>query len=298
MQPVKTENKPCRTAAENTLVNMKDTITQLIPQSSFGRFREFVAHASLSNGNLNSATTASITQAFMSCAKTGLMPDGEEAAIVTRYSKSDGAHLASFQPMVAGVTRIINESEKIKSFHVKTVYKGDEFSTWSDEDGDHLQYRPSFDTERSDENIWLFYAVAKLQNGSTIIEVMTRGQVDKHKSLAKQKHIWNQWYSQMGEKTIIHKIIKRLPVSNPEIVKGLEQSLDLDLSGENQKLPEYTEDQFEDNMEAWQKAIQSGKRTPHQIIAMVETKYTLPESMKQSILNLDVAEAEYTEEQA
>ena len=53
-----------------------------------------------------------------------------------------------------------------------------------------------------------------------------------------------------------------------------------------------------DARKAWQKAIETGKRTPEQIVAMVESKYTLPESMKESILNMGATEAECTEEQA
>jgi len=67
---------------------------------------------------------------------------------------------------------------------------------------------------------------------------------------------------------------------------------------ETKQLTEYTETQFMENAQAWQQAIESGKRTPDQIIAMVESKYTLPESMKDSILNMGATEAEYTEEQA
>lgn len=67
---------------------------------------------------------------------------------------------------------------------------------------------------------------------------------------------------------------------------------------EPKALPEYTEEQFMDNVQMWQQAIQAGKTTPERLIGKIESKHTLPESIKQSILNLDVAEAEYKEAQA
>ena len=226
------------TAAENTLVTQKKAILQLIPESKFNKFRTFVANASLTNEDLNNATSASITKAFLDCAKTGLMPDGSEAAIVTRFDKKIGYHVASFQPMVKGVVKIINESQTIKSFHVKTVYEGEDFDVYSDELGDHLKYKQNFDVERTDNNIKLFYACAVLENGAVIIEVMTKKQVDKHKASAKTPYVWNNWYSEMGIKTIIHRAIKRLPIEIPEIVSGLESSLDIDLSnGEAEQKP-------------------------------------------------------------
>ena len=55
-------------------------------------------------------------------------------------------------------------------------------------------------------------------------------------------------------------------------------------------LPEYTEDQFMENLPAWKKAVDGGKRTPDQLINMIESKYILAESMKQSILNIEQEE--------
>ena len=231
------------TLAENTLITERQTIETLLPTpGDFDKFRRFIANASLENDALNQSSYQSITKAFLDCAKTGLMPDGDEAAIVTRFDKKQGSQVATFQPMVKGVTRIINESPTIKSFHVKAVYQEDQFDMWADENGDHFTFRPSFEADRSDGNIKLFYASAMLENGTLIIEVMTKSQVDKHKESAKQPYIWNKWYAEMGIKTIIHRILKRLPIKHPEIIKGLESSLNLELDDSKRKP---TQDQIE-----------------------------------------------------
>lgn len=49
-------------------------------------------------------------------------------------------------------------------------------------------------------------------------------------------------------------------------------------------LPHYPDESFETNLPKWQAAIEAGKRTPEQIIAMVESKAALTDEQKQQIL--------------
>jgi hypothetical protein len=48
-------------------------------------------------------------------------------------------------------------------------------------------------------------------------------------------------------------------------------------------LEHYPEDQFSANFDKWKAAIEAGKRTPAQIIAMIETKATLSDEQRQQI---------------
>lgn len=48
-------------------------------------------------------------------------------------------------------------------------------------------------------------------------------------------------------------------------------------------LEHYPEDQFSANFDKWRAAIEAGKRTPAQIIAMIETKATLSDEQRQQI---------------
>lgn len=56
-------------------------------------------------------------------------------------------------------------------------------------------------------------------------------------------------------------------------------------------LPDYTEQQMGENIDAWRKLIERG-RTAEQIINMVSSKYTLSDRQKQTIRTLGAAEAE------
>ena len=52
-------------------------------------------------------------------------------------------------------------------------------------------------------------------------------------------------------------------------------------------LPHYPADQFEANLPAWRKVIESGRKSPDELIAMVESKGQLTDEQKQKIHNLE-----------
>ncbi len=55
------------------------------------------------------------------------------------------------------------------------------------------------------------------------------------------------------------------------------------IAGESTVLPEYTQKQMDENLPNWTKRIHAGKATAEQIIAMVESKYTLTDAQKEQI---------------
>lgn len=56
--------------------------------------------------------------------------------------------------------------------------------------------------------------------------------------------------------------------------------------------PEYPQDQFDMNIDAWGEAIQAGKITADKVIAKVETKGVLTEAMKTKIRDFEITDAE------
>lgn len=62
-------------------------------------------------------------------------------------------------------------------------------------------------------------------------------------------------------------------------------------ASENKALPVYTQEQFNENANKWANAISAGKATPEKIIAMVSSKYELPQQIREQIETIvDVAE--------
>jgi hypothetical protein len=52
---------------------------------------------------------------------------------------------------------------------------------------------------------------------------------------------------------------------------------------EPKNLPNYTDDKMDENIDAWESAIKSGKHTPENIINMVSTKHKLSDDQKKTI---------------
>lgn len=261
-----------------------------LSSEQYSKLSKFVAFSATNNPNLNNCTLESVVKAFYFFGKTGLVPDGVEATLVARKDKINGL-VAVYQPMVQGVLKTIHANEAIQSFNVKSVYLGEDFKVTTDENGDHIYYEQDFSVERIDDNIALFFAVAKLKSGQVIVEVMTKRQVDKHKLLAKTPYIWQKWYSEMGIKTVIHRILKRLPCYSQELQQGLNNSLDLKVESESKTHQEevftdvmYPSEKFEDLFPMWEKFIKSGKKTAEEIIIMIESKGKLTDIQKQRIL--------------
>ncbi|MHB8916362.1 MAG: hypothetical protein ACYC4K_11190, partial [Thiobacillus sp.] len=57
-------------------------------------------------------------------------------------------------------------------------------------------------------------------------------------------------------------------------------------------LPPYSDADMQKNIPAWLEFIQSGKRTPDQIIAMVSSKYVLSDEQKKVVRDLNLVDAE------
>lgn len=60
----------------------------------------------------------------------------------------------------------------------------------------------------------------------------------------------------------------------------------------------YPDDQFKKNLPAWQKVIESGRKTPDQIITMAQTKHPLTDAQKDEIRALKAKPQEQANEQA
>ena len=63
-------------------------------------------------------------------------------------------------------------------------------------------------------------------------------------------------------------------------------------------LPAYAQADFEKNLPAWQKAVDSGKKTASALLAMLQTKATFSEEQKARILSLKPKAVDATPAQA
>lgn len=143
----------------------------------------------------------SLVVSLMRCAQAGLLPDGREAAIV-RYSDK-----AQFIPMIAGIRKVA--AEYGWTIDTKVVRVGDEFEYQSGMEP-RLTHRPALG-QRGD--LLYAYAIARHRDGRREIEVMDASEIAKVRkaSRAASKGPWVDWEERMWEKSVGHRVGKRLP---------------------------------------------------------------------------------------
>lgn len=203
------------------------------------RFMQICQTAIMLNPDLAQCSESSLVNAFVSCAKDGLIPNGKEAAIVI-YNKKQGSNWikeAQYQPMIDGILKLLRQSGEVPYLSAKVVYTDDEFDTGMDINGEYLTFKPNFNSpNRTDGDIKLVFAMAKLSNGEAIIEVMTKDEVNAIRDLSKSAFdkqgklnpysVWAKFYGRMALKTVLHRIAKRLPNSS-EVMEMLERDIQI-----------------------------------------------------------------------
>jgi len=178
-------------------------------------FMECVTQAFNKTPKLNdkSVNRRSVVFAVMECAKLGLVPDGKQCAIVPYKGKA--VFILGYQ----GVVDLAYQSGAVKSIWAENVYKGDEFS-WERGLEPKIHHIPKGET--SDQaDITHTYAVARLNNGDTVFEVLTREQVEKIRSVspAKSDGPWVKWWDQMAKGKTVKRLDTYLP-STPNMKRA------------------------------------------------------------------------------
>ena len=289
---------------DSQLVSYQDSLERDMPalasvltsQIDPKTFLAVAANAMVKSPDLATANQESVIVALTQCAKDGLMPDGKEAALIVFNKKVKVRGMpdqwlphAQYMPMVDGVLKRARMSGEILSIAAKVVNEGDVFEYWVDESGEHLNHRPDLMRDGSVKpTLKLVYAYARLTNGETLIEIMNLHDINRVKGASKTSGYgpWVDWFDRMACKSALHRLARRLP-SASELMHMLEVGNQMKFDKEQQpedtvekdiseKVIElYPDALFEQNFPKWESAIEKGKKTPQQIIDMVNTKGAL-----------------------
>ena len=121
------------------------------------------------NPKLIEVDRRSLFNALKRCAQDGLIPDGREAVLVI-YKDRERGSIAQYQPMVAGIRKLVLQSGEITRFEQAVICEGDE---WAYELGDtpHIKHKPALDNRGKPI---LVYSVAQFRDGTLSRDVMTR----------------------------------------------------------------------------------------------------------------------------
>lgn len=179
----------------------------LPPHITAERFVRIATTAIRNEPKLANCDRSSVLSAFMQCAQDGLLPDKQEAAIVT-YGQA-----ARYMPMIKGVCKKARNSGEIKTINAAVVYEKDEYSQWVDETGEHFKHVKARG-ERGEPILTYAYAVTK--DGGFYMEEIDETQMKAIEASSKAGGtVWKgPFRDEMKRKSAIRRLAKyRLPSS-------------------------------------------------------------------------------------
>ena len=176
------------------------------------KFERTVVGAIQNNPDILQCDRATIFASCQKAAQDGLILDGREAALV-KFGTA-----CQYMPMVNGILKKLRNSGELSTIKAETVHEHDIFS-YNPAMEDIPNHKPDWFGERG-EMIGV-YAVAKMKDGGTVVEVMNKEQIDKVRRVSRSgsdkdgnaKGIWRQWPEEMAKKSVLRRISKYLPSS-------------------------------------------------------------------------------------
>lgn len=190
---------------------MQNEIKAVLPRHlTPERMTKLMLLAALKTPKLRECSRASIAQCMMASSETGLEPGGSLGqCYIIPYGNT-----ATFLIGYRGMIDLARRSGQIQSIEAHVVYKADKFKCTFGANP-VLEHDPNWESERKDADIVCAYAVAKLKDGGTQIEVMTKPEIDaiRKRSRAGTSGPWVTDYAEMCKKTCVRRLFKYLPVS-------------------------------------------------------------------------------------
>ena len=187
--------------------DIKRALSGRIPEDYFIRV---ALNAMQANPAILRCDEPSILLSLMHAASLGLAPDGFLGYAYLVPFKGQCRLIIGAQ----GYLELARRSGALK-IEAHAVYEEDEFDIQLGSDP-RIIHRPNPDVIRNDStlaNIRAFYAIAFFPNGRTIFDWMQTGQVERIAGMARASNVWKEHPVQMGIKTMIRRLAKRLPLA-------------------------------------------------------------------------------------
>lgn len=213
------------TPVEQVFYSRHDQLEAALPQGlTPEKFISTLNVAAIKEPKLRNAPPAKLFLAGMQCASDGLLPDGKEAALLAFGND------VTYVPMIRGIYKLVRNSGDVRNLNAVIVRRGDEFRLWVDETGERFHYERNLDDEHDGpESIRGCLAYATLSDGTMLTEYMSRAQIEKRRRVSRSRGgPWTDWYEEMAQKTVVHRLSRRLPLSAAALqaVNRVEQHYD------------------------------------------------------------------------
>ncbi len=205
--------------------------TMLHGSMTFTFFKQALLQACRKTPKLLECHPASVYQAALDCAMTGLIPGGPfgEAALIP-YGLE-----CQFQPMVKGLRRLAIESGAATKISAQVVCEGEPFAYRPK--AQKVEDRIAHEVHLPRGEIVGAYAWAVLPSGDEVEVVVDRAYLDRARSSNRGKSpAWDGWFAQMAEKSVMRRLINsRLSTRDEKLLKAL--AADVPLEEEDESPP-------------------------------------------------------------
>jgi len=185
-----------------------------------------IIEACMRNQDLFQCDPTSVYTSCMLAARLDLDASGfhNGAAFVARWAGRDRPKECGIQFGYGALVDLATRDGRIRSFSVGAVYAGDKFEY---ELGTHRFIRHTPGPREADDKPTHFYAIAWYPDGGYEFEVMLASEVDeirdKHATHnGRTSPAWQYSYPEQGKKTVLRRLIKRLPV-NPVLAEAIHE---------------------------------------------------------------------------
>lgn len=178
------------------------------------RFARIVLTECRRNPGLLQCTPASMLGAMMQAAQLGLEPGPLQQCYLVPYKGE-----VTFQVGYRGFIDLFRRATD-GTIVAREVCENDEFELEYEEGRDRLRHVPNL---RQRGEVYAYYGLARMPDGSSLVHVMTQDEVDRHKARSKTKDNgpWKTDPVAMGRKTVIRAMSPYLPAST-EVALALE----------------------------------------------------------------------------
>lgn len=211
----------------------------LPPQVTPARFVRVAQTAIRMTPKLIECDKASLYGALLRCAQSGLLPDGQEAAIVPWGGK------ARFMPMVKGLCKQARNSGEIRSIAAQIVYENDSYEAWEDEQGPHFKFKKTM-TNRGNPLLTYAYAITK-DGGFYFEEILEEEMAKIEKQSKAEDSPWKgPFRDEMKKKSTIRRLLKYRVPSSTDLDALVREEDDLfELKQENKEPKEQKKSRLE-----------------------------------------------------
>lgn len=160
---------------------------------------------------LNPELRAAFYAACMKCAQDGLMPDGQEAALIPYLGR---APTVQYQPMLGGMLKKLrNSGELVGAPKIHVWKENDEVFDYQLGDEEKIVHKPALTARGKTIGA---YSIVTLKNGGTTREVMLVDEIEaiRRRGRSPDEGPWVTDFDEMAKKTVFRRHYKKLPKSS------------------------------------------------------------------------------------